>query len=169
MEKHGSRAAAPARTLSSLWRLPPFKMRHHFESRLKRFKRVLLVVVVMEQSSPIIPELIYHIALPEHLEQAKAAGVYTMSTRDVTIAQEGYMHASFERQVDATLQRFYRDVPSACVLVIDASRVVAAGLRLVVEQLGRAPQTLYNRLNILRRSLAECVERRLAEGTVGSG
>ena len=94
----------------------------------------------MSQSPPILPELIYHIALPQHLEQAQAGGVYTMSTRDVSIAQEGYMHASFERQVDATLQRFYRDVPSACVLVIDASRVVAAGLRLVVEQLGRAPE-----------------------------
>ena len=31
-------------------------------------------------------------------------------------------------------------------------------------QLGRAPQTLYNRLNFLRRALAECVERQLAEG-----
>ena len=31
-------------------------------------------------------------------------------------------------------------------------------------QLGRAPQTLYNRLNVIRRALADCVERRLAEG-----
>ena len=115
-------------------------MRHHIERRLKRFKWVLLVVVVMEQSSPIIPELIYHIALPGHLEQAKAAGVYTMSTRDVTIAQEGYMHASFESQVAGTLGRFYSDAPSACVLVIDTHLVAAAGLKVVVEQLGRAPE-----------------------------
>ena len=31
-------------------------------------------------------------------------------------------------------------------------------------QLGRAPQTLYNRLNAIRHALADCVERRLAEG-----
>jgi RNA polymerase sigma-70 factor, ECF subfamily len=31
-------------------------------------------------------------------------------------------------------------------------------------QLGRAPQTLYNRLNVIRHALADCVERRLAEG-----
>jgi RNA polymerase sigma-70 factor (ECF subfamily) len=33
----------------------------------------------------------------------------------------------------------------------------------LAEQLGRAPQTLYNKLNQLRRLLAECIERRLAE------
>ena len=31
-------------------------------------------------------------------------------------------------------------------------------------RLRRAPQTLYNKLNLIRRSLAECVELRLAEG-----
>lgn len=30
-------------------------------------------------------------------------------------------------------------------------------------RLGRAPQTLYNRLNLLRRQLAECIERRMQE------
>lgn len=39
-----------------------------------------------------------------------------------------------------------------------------AEIATLAEQLGRAPQTLYNRLNALRRTLAECVERRLAEG-----
>jgi RNA polymerase sigma-70 factor (ECF subfamily) len=34
----------------------------------------------------------------------------------------------------------------------------------LAQQLGRAPQTLYNRLNTLRRSLAACVERRMAGG-----
>ena len=34
----------------------------------------------------------------------------------------------------------------------------------LAEQLGRAPQTLYNKLNLLRRSLFNCVEQRLNEG-----
>jgi RNA polymerase sigma-70 factor (ECF subfamily) len=33
----------------------------------------------------------------------------------------------------------------------------------LAERLGRAPQTLYNKLNALRRLLAECMKRRLAE------
>lgn len=39
-----------------------------------------------------------------------------------------------------------------------------AEIATLAAQLGRAPQTLYNRLNVVRRALAECVERRLAEG-----
>ena len=31
-------------------------------------------------------------------------------------------------------------------------------------QVGRAPQTLYNRLNVIRLALADCVERRISEG-----
>ncbi len=34
----------------------------------------------------------------------------------------------------------------------------------LAEQLGRAPQTLYNKLNVIRRMLAACVTARLAEG-----
>ena len=33
----------------------------------------------------------------------------------------------------------------------------------LAERLGRAPQTLYNKLNTLRRLLAECMKRRLAQ------
>ena len=109
-----------------------------------------------------MPEFIYHIALPQHLEQAQEAGVYVMSTRDVTTAQEGYMHASFEGQVDGTLQRYYADVPDACVLVIDAALIAASGVKVVVEQLGRAPEAFPHVYGVLPvhsivrvRSLAE--------------
>lgn len=33
----------------------------------------------------------------------------------------------------------------------------------LAQQLGRAPQTIYNKLNAIRRLLADCVTRRLAE------
>jgi RNA polymerase sigma-70 factor (ECF subfamily) len=39
------------------------------------------------------------------------------------------------------------------------------GIAALAAQMNRAPQTLYNRLNHLRRALADCVERRLAEET----
>jgi glutathione S-transferase len=94
----------------------------------------------MAHGSPAVPELIYHIALPQHWQFAMDTGFYTMSTRDATIADEGYMHASFESQVSGTLEKYYRDLPNVCVLVIDTRRVVEAGLRVVVEQLGRATE-----------------------------
>ena len=37
------------------------------------------------------------------------------------------------------------------------------GVAALAERLGRAPQTVYNKLNGLRRLLAECVKRRLAQ------
>ena len=40
--------------------------------------------------------------------------------------------------------------------------IVDAGIASLAERLGRAPQTLYNKLNALRRSLADCVTQRLA-------
>ena len=43
------------------------------------------------------------------------------------------------------------------------------GVAALATRLNRAPQTLYNRLNLLRRSLADCVARRLAEGAAGHG
>jgi RNA polymerase sigma-70 factor (ECF subfamily) len=36
-------------------------------------------------------------------------------------------------------------------------------LAALAERLGRAPQTLYNKLNALRRLLAECMKRRLSQ------
>ena len=110
----------------------------------------------MAQVPPAVPELIYHIALPEHLEEARSAGVYVMSTRNVTIAQEGYMHASFEDQVDGTLGRFYRDVQNACVLVIDTGPVISSGVQVIVEQLGSAPEAFPHVYGVLP---AHCIVR----------
>jgi len=36
-------------------------------------------------------------------------------------------------------------------------------LTVLADRLGRAPQTLYNKLNVLRRLLAECMKQRLAQ------
>lgn len=47
--------------------------------------------------------------------------------------------------------------------LVEAAYLEEGSLLLLAEKLGRAPQTLYNKLNIIRRSLAECVARRLAQ------
>jgi len=46
--------------------------------------------------------------------------------------------------------------------LVEAAYLDGSDIGLLAEQLGRARQTLYNKLNIIRRSLAECVMRRMA-------
>jgi RNA polymerase sigma-70 factor, ECF subfamily len=47
--------------------------------------------------------------------------------------------------------------------LVEAAYVEGSDIGLLAEQLGRARQTLYNKLNIIRRSLADCVTQLLAE------
>ena len=46
-----------------------------------------------------------------------------MSTRGVTLEQEGFIHCSTRDQVEATANRFYGDVPQLVVLTIDPRAV----------------------------------------------
>ena len=69
---------------------------------------------------------IYHIAVRADWERALAAGVYTRSSVDKTLAEEGFIHASQESQVARTANKYYRDVPGDLVLlVIDPGRLDA--------------------------------------------
>ena len=64
---------------------------------------------------------LYHLALRSDWDAAQAAGVYEMSTRGVTLAQEGFIHCSLRHQVDGVARRFYADLDDAVLtlLVID--------------------------------------------------
>jgi RNA polymerase sigma-70 factor (ECF subfamily) len=62
----------------------------------------------------------------------------------------------------AALDDCLAEVPEKDRALLEAAYIAHAGIARLAEQLGRAPQTLYNRLNTLRRKLAACVERRLA-------
>lgn len=62
---------------------------------------------------------LFHAALPEDWASAKRAGHYAMSTRGRTLAEEGFIHASYESQVEATGNRYYADVDELVLLVID--------------------------------------------------
>ena len=46
--------------------------------------------------------------------------------------------------------------------LVEAAYLDGCDIGMLAEQLGRARQTLYNKLNIIRRSLADCVTRHLA-------
>jgi uncharacterized protein (DUF952 family) len=69
--------------------------------------------------------VIYHAALPADWEAAVQAGRYEVSTRRRTLADEGFIHAAFERQLEGVLNRYYTDVDEVVLLVIDRGTVGA--------------------------------------------
>ena len=66
---------------------------------------------------------IYHIAAVADWERAVRDGQYTTSTRGLTLAEQGFIHASTAAQVALVANAFYRDVPDLVLLVIDPERV----------------------------------------------
>ena len=63
--------------------------------------------------------LIYHIAFPADWAAAQRDGEYLTSSRGLTLAQEGFIHASTAGQLAAVANAFYADVDDLLVLVID--------------------------------------------------
>jgi uncharacterized protein (DUF952 family) len=66
---------------------------------------------------------IYHIAAAADWEQAQRDGQYTMSTHGLTLAEQGYIHASTAGQVALVANAVYQGVPDLMLLVIDPERV----------------------------------------------
>ena len=85
------------------------------------------------------------------------------------LASERLADLRFREERFAALDRCLEKLPEKDRLLLHAAYIDGQGIAGLAKQLGRAPQTLYNRLNILRRSLADCVERRLKEGFPAPG
>jgi RNA polymerase sigma-70 factor (ECF subfamily) len=76
-----------------------------------------------------------------------------------------------ERITDLPAQNIRIDALRDCLAKVDdsgrklleAAYLDGTNIGHIAAQLGRAPQTLYNKLNTLRRLLAECIEQRTAE------
>lgn len=67
---------------------------------------------------------LFHLALAADWHDAESDGHYRVSTRGRTLAEEGFIHASFAHQVDGVARRFYADVEEPLVLLtIDLARV----------------------------------------------
>lgn len=81
-----------------------------------------------------IDQPIYHCSLVSDWQAAQAAvGEYTISSRGRTLAEEGFVHASFAEQVPDVLQRFYADLTEPlCLLTIDVAQL---GVPTVAENL----------------------------------
>ena len=55
----------------------------------------------------------------------ESAGLSVQSTRDRTLAEEGFIHCSYTDQVEGTLARFYGDLDDVVVLTLDPDRLDA--------------------------------------------
>jgi uncharacterized protein (DUF952 family) len=56
---------------------------------------------------------------------AAAAGEYAMSTRGVTLAEQGFIHCSLRHQLRGVAEAVYGDADDLVVLVIDSERLQA--------------------------------------------
>jgi uncharacterized protein (DUF952 family) len=80
------------------------------------------------------PERIFHIATAADWRRALETGSYTTSTVGVSLAEEGFIHASRRDQVQGVFDRYYRSVGEDLVLLtIDTSRL---GSEVRVEPVG---------------------------------
>jgi len=72
-----------------------------------------------------------HVALRTDWEAALVEGIYDISTRSLTRAQVGFIHAAHAHQLDGVIERFYADLDEVLVLIID----VTAAMIPVIEEL----------------------------------
>jgi uncharacterized protein (DUF952 family) len=62
-------------------------------------------------------ERLFHLALRRDWEEAQGAGEYRVSTRGRTLAEEGYLHASYAHQWQGVRDAYYADVTEPLVLL----------------------------------------------------
>ena len=62
-------------------------------------------------------ERLFHLALRRDWEGAKEAGEYRVSTRGRTLAEEGFLHASYAHQWQGVRDAYYADVSEPLVLL----------------------------------------------------
>jgi uncharacterized protein (DUF952 family) len=86
-----------------------------------------LLVVAGYRRQPIVGRMaeLLHITERANWEQAKRAGEYRMSSRGITLEQEGFIHCSLPHQLRAVAERYYADADDLVVLVIDTDRLPA--------------------------------------------
>ena len=61
--------------------------------------------------------MIFHIALESDWVAAEGSGRYAVSTLGRSLADEGFIHASHDHQVDGVLTRYYSEVTEPLVVL----------------------------------------------------
>lgn len=109
----------------------------------------------------VIRMFIYHVALPEVWEKFKGRPSY----QPPSLAAEGFIHCSYENQLEKVLRRYFGGVDRVLILKIDTHKLLA---KLVEE-----PSTdnevfphVYGRLN--HNAVVDIEDRKLAAADQGS-
>lgn len=68
---------------------------------------------------------LFHLADRSEWLAAEAAGEYRISTRGVTLAEQGFIHCSLRHQVRGVAERYYANADDLVLLVIDSDRVAS--------------------------------------------
>jgi uncharacterized protein (DUF952 family) len=68
---------------------------------------------------------LFHITEQASWLDAEQAGEYRMSTRGVTLAEQGYIHCSLRHQLRQVAEFLYGDADDLVVLEIDSARLAA--------------------------------------------
>lgn len=101
---------------------------------------------------------IYHIALPNVWERFRGRPSY----QPESLAKEGFIHCSYEHQIDAVLKRYYSRADKVLVLKIDTDKLRSK----LVEEPSTGNDTyphIYGRLNT--DAIVEVRERVLTRAT----
>lgn len=78
---------------------------------------------------------IYHLAHRSDWSAAGQSGRYEISTRGVTLQEEGFIHCSFADQIAGVAERFYADDPDELVVLdIDVDKLAATQVELRIEE-----------------------------------
>jgi uncharacterized protein (DUF952 family) len=56
---------------------------------------------------------------PEGWTRFQETGTSEQSTRDRTLAEEGFIHCSYDEQLEGTLSRYYADLPEVVIVTLD--------------------------------------------------
>jgi uncharacterized protein (DUF952 family)/nucleoside 2-deoxyribosyltransferase len=94
--------------------------------------------------------LLYHYALRSAWTDAVSSGSYTASTRNASLAEVGFIHLSFDRQLDATARRHYADVDAEELLRLTVDRKKLSAQLLVehAPSVGEAFPHVYGPINL---------------------
>ncbi len=68
---------------------------------------------------------IYHLAVPEDWGRAAQGGLYAVSTRGLSLADEGFIHCSFAHQIEPVANAWYRDLDRLVILRLDPETLAA--------------------------------------------
>ena len=65
--------------------------------------------------------LIYHIVLPEVWKSVKNGSSYSAASLDT----EGFIHCSYDHQLDGVIGRYYANEPELVILTIDPAKLTS--------------------------------------------